>query len=896
MRIAVVALVLLLLSPGSVAGQYVPAPQVAPPTTSSAPALRTMRAARLLGAIHLDGRLDEAAWQAAPVERDFTQSYPTQGAPPIDPTEVRVLYDEKAIYVGITMFDSHPDSIAAQLARRDAIMIYSDWAHVSIDSYHDRRTAFRFSVNPRGVKKDVYTSNNSSEDLNWDAVWEVATRVDSTGWVAEYRIPLSQLRFGSAPAGAERTWGIQVMREIARRNERDAWSPWTPQSPGLVSSFGDLTGLIGVRAPQRLEVLPYTSFRATHGPGDPANPFFKSTDTKPSGGLDIRYGLPQGLTFTGTVNPDFGQVEADPAVVNLTAFETFFPEQRPFFLEGGDAFSFGRIQVHNDYSGQQFFYSRRIGRAPQRSPYGPGVVYADAPGETTIAGAGKITGRAGQWTIGLLDAVTPEERAELAFANGTRGSTAVEPATNYFAGRAKRDFNQGASSIGFMGTWTARAVGSPVFTNLLRNNAYFAGVDFEHSWRQRTWVVMGFLAGTRVTGSAPVMAATQQNSTHYFQRPDASHLSYDATRTRLGGHIGEIALIRNGTWFGSAAYKQVSPGLELNDLGFMGRADYRAFSTIAGYQNYRAGRLFRQYYLGVGTNSAWNFGGLSIFQSALAFFNGTLANLWSGNLNLSVSPGYQSDRFTRGGPVADVPASWSANGRISTDSRKPVILTLGGSYSHDASAAAARSIFLGFEARPTSFLRLSVSPSYASSKSTGQYIRTMDDPLATATYGRRYVFADLKQTTVSMTTRIEWTFTPTLSFQLYAQPFLSSGRYSRIKEFARPGSYDFAVYGVDRGTIARDATSRAYSIDPDGSGAAPGFSVDNPDFNFRSLRGNAVVRWEYRPGSTLFFVWQQQRSDAEPFGDFEFSRDVSALFHAPATNVFLVKASYWIGR
>jgi hypothetical protein len=767
---------------------------------------------------------------------------------------------------------------------------------VTIDSYHDRRTGFRFTVNPRGVKKDVYTSNNNSEDLNWDAVWDVATRVDSAGWVAEYRIPLSQLRFGGVREGAERTWGIQVMRDIARRNERDTWSPWTPQSPGVVSAFGDLTGLVGVRSPQRLEILPYTSFRATRAPRDPGNPFFNSTDTKPSGGLDIRYGLPQGLTFTGTVNPDFGQVEADPAVVNLTAFETFFPEKRPFFLEGGDAFSFGNISAHNDYSGQEFFYSRRIGRSPQRSPYGAGVEFADAPTETTIAGAGKVTGRAGQWTLGLLDAVTPEEHAGIALVGGARSTTPIEPATNYFAGRGKRDFREGASSIGFMGTWTARSVGSPEFTNLLRNNAYFAGVDFEHSWRRRTWVVTGFLAGTRVTGSAPVISATQQNSTHYFPRPDADHLRFDPARTSLGGHIGEIAISRNGSVFGSVALKEVSPGLELNDLGFMGRADYRAFSTIAGYQNFRAGKLFRQYYFGAGTTSAWNFGGLSIFQSALTFFNGTFANLWSGNLNLTASPGYQSDRFTRGGPVADVPGSWNVNGTIRTDSRKPIILALGSSYSHDASGGASRSVGVSIESRPTSFLQIGLGPNYASSRSTGQYVGTVDDPLATATFGRRYVFADLKQTTVAMTTRIEWTFTPTLSFQLYAQPFLSSGRYSRIKEFARPRSYEFAVYGVDRGTISRDATSGNYSIDPDGTGAAPGFGVGNPDFNFRSLQGNAVVRWEYRPGSTLFFVWQQQRSDAEPIGDFEFSRDVSALFHAPATNVFLVKASYWIGR
>jgi hypothetical protein len=866
-----------------------------PPPREAVP-LRQARAVRLTGSIRLDGRLDEPAWQAAEPTGDFVQSWPNPGAPATERTEVRILYDDKALYAGIRMFDAHPDSIAAQLARRDASAIYSDWVHLIIDSYHDRRTSFRFSVNPRGVQKDVYMSNDGTEDLNWDAVWRVATAVDSLGWVAEYRIPFSQLRFGGVPAGGERIWGFQVQREIARRQERDTWSPWNAQDQGFVSRFGDLRGIRDVPVPRRLEVLPYTSLRGTHAPGNSSDPFYHSFDTSPKAGLDLRYGLPQGLTFTGTVNPDFGQVEADPAVVNLSAFETFFTEKRPFFIEGSDAFSFGQVLTHNDYGNSRYFYSRRIGRPPERSAWGPGVQYVDAPAAATIAAAAKVTGKAGPWSVGLLDAFTPTEHADVAAAGNVRYSTPVEPASNYFAGRLRRDLRKGGTVIGAMVTSTARAVGDSVFVDSLRADALFGGVDFEHQFAHRTWAVSGFLAGSRVSGSAAAIAATQQNSTHYYQRPDAAYLRLDPARTTLEGHTGEIAVQRSGNVFGSLAYKEVSPGLEVNDLGFQGRSDFRALSSLIGYQSFKAGRLFRQYDAFLYENSAWNFGGDAIYHGIASGGNATFGNFWSVGYNVAVSPSYRDDRFTRGGPVASVPRAWNVNLNASGDSRKPVILSVSGNHAHDASGGWNWSVSPSVDTRPTSFIHLTLSPALSRLRSTGQYVRTVTDPLATSTYGRRYVFADLDQTTVSMDARVEWTFSPVLTFQLYAQPFVSAGRYSGFKEFAAPRTYGFRVYGRDAGTIAYDDSSRVYTVDPDAGGAAPAFTLDNPDFNIRSLRGNAVFRWEYRPGSALFVVWQQQRSDFVPLGDFEFGRDVGAIFRAPSTNVFLVKLSYWIGR
>jgi hypothetical protein len=861
----------------------------------------TMRAFRKEGAVALDGRLDDAAWQRAEPSRNFTQSWPDPGKPGTDPTEVRVIYDDDAIYVAVRAFDSRPDSIAAQLARRDASGIYSDWIHVIIDSYHDRRTAFRFSVNPKGVQKDVYNSNDNFEDTNWDAVWDVATRVDSLGWVAEYRIPLSQLRFGNAPEGQERTWGWQVMRDVARRNERVAFSPWTPDGRGFVSRFGDLTGLVNLPQPQRLEVIPYASAKVTRAPGSAANPFYRRTDASPNAGADVRYGLPGGLTLTATINPDFGQVEVDPAVVNLSAFETFFPEKRPFFLEGADVFSFGQLRRHNDYGGMTFFYTRRVGRSPQRYPGGPDVAYVDMPEQTTIAGAAKVTGRIGPWTIGMLNALTNEERARVAGADGIVDSTtAVEPMTNFFAGRVRRDFRRGNTVVGGMLT-TVNRQQSPLFTNLLSHGAGYGGVDFEHRWNRGRYTLSGYSLQTRVNGSPAVITALQRAPARYYQRPDASSFDVNPARTSLTGYSNALALSKSGNLFGSVVVKEVSPGYEINDIGFHGRVDFRSVSPFIGYQSNRKERYTQNYFAGMWTNHAWNFDGTPIFQSVGGSTSATFTNMWSAGMNGGSSIGrYYSDRLLRGGPLAYLPRDYRISGWLNSDNRRKVLLNPYANYqgyADDDSWSANGGLYI--ETRPRSNVHVTVGPNYFKQFSTSQYVQAVTDPTATGTFGRRYVFANLHQSTLSFDTRVNWTLTPRLSLQSYFQPFVAVGRYEALKEFTTPRAYDFAVYGRDRGTMVENTSNGAvtsYTVDPDGAGPAATFTVRNPNFNVHSLRGNAVLRWEYRPGSALFFVWQQQRSGSESAYELDASRDVGAIFRERPTNIFLVKAAYWLSR
>lgn len=859
---------------------------------ASAAVTPMMHAARLTGPITLDGVLDEPAWKAAPEANDFMQSYPDAGGAPTDSTTVRVLYDNSALYVGVRMYDRQPKLIAAQLARRDATGIYSDWLHLMVGTYHDRRTAFRFSVNPLGVKKDVLEYNDGQEDTNWDAIWEVATKVDSLGWTAEYRIPFSQLRLSATEPVGGRVWDIQIMRDIARRNERDSWAPWTQQSSGFVSSFGEINGLSGIPASSRLEVVPYVSAQDTRAPGSSADPFFHSNDTRVAIGGDVRYGLPDGLTLTGTINPDFGQVEVDPAVVNLSAFETFFPEKRPFFLEGTDIFDFGSVQTQNDYGSANYFYSRRVGRQPQRFV---NATFVDAPDHTTILGAAKLTGKVGEWALGSLDAVTREETAEFLDNNSVRRSTPIEPLTNYFVGRVRHDKADGTLSIGAMATATNRSMSDTALTDQLRDGAYLAGLDFQRAWRQRTWIASGFASGTHVTGTPNAIALTQLSSSRYFQRPDAPYVHYDPTRTSLDGYTGEFALEHNGPVIGSLALKTVSPGYEINDAGFQSSVDYRALSSLIGYQNQTPGKLLRNYFLFAYSNQTWNFGNSLLYNASAVAANATGKNLWAYHANFTAVARAFDERLTRGGPLVELPSGENENLSVTLDPRWRVVPSVSLFGTQDASGASSLSTSLQFDSRPTSYVHVNVAPTLSTLQSTDQYVQTVTDANAAATYGARYVFANLKQTTLSLDTRVDWTFTPTLTLQVYAQPFVSAGRYTSLKQLQAPKTYQFAVYGQDAGT--ETFSNGVYTIDPDGAGPSAPFTVGDPNFNLRSLHGDAVLRWEYRPGSELFLVWQQERSGFDPsVSDFEFDRDAGAIFRAQPTNVFLVKLTYWLGH
>ena len=863
-----------------------------PVVTPAAGTLPTAHAARLTSPVHIDGRLDEPAWAAATPITEFTQTDPDEGKPASERTEVRILIGDDALYVGARLFDSEPGKIRARLARRDD-GTDSDLFEVFLDSYHDHLTASRFRVNPAGAIRDAAIGADGSEDDSWDPVWTASARVDSLGWTAEMRIPLSQLRYN--PRNED--WGIQLARGIFRKGE-GAYFAFTPKKEqGGVSRYGTLTGLGHLPAPRHLELVPYVLGRneRLHFASD--DPFRSGSDWFSPTGLDVKYGLTSNLTLDATVNPDFGQVEVDPAEVNLTAFETFFSEKRPFFVEGADLFAFGQSRTMNNYGFRKVLNSRRIGRSPHLTLGGPAYAHVDAPDQTTIDVAAKLTGKTpGGWSIGVLDAVTGPEHARYTLSGGgaAEHEAAVEPLTHFFTGRLKRDVRAGNTVIGGMLTAVQRRDDGSAIRGILADDAYVGGIDLNHAWANRRYAFDASVAHSIVQGSAGAIDLLQRASARYFQRPDhKDYARYDPTRTRLDGWTTDLSLAKTSGkhWLGSLAWTSASPGYEANDLGFMTRSDYRGISELLMYTENKPGRLLRNYTIMPYANHIYDFGGDIIFNGYALYTSGTLHNYWNFDVTGTGNQRVFDDRLTRGGPQARLPVQGNVSGGISTDSRKSWSVGPRWSYSWNAEGGRGVSPSLSISVRPSPTVRLAFEPSYSYTHALAQFVTSQADPAATGTYGRRYVFSTLDQRVASLVTRVDWTFTPRMSLQVYLQPLVVSGHYSDFKEFKSPRDFVYAIYGRDQGTIVRDTGTGRVTIDP-GNGNLIQFG--DPDFNFRSLLGNAVLRWEYRPGSTMFFVWQQRRQDVQSFGDFEFNRDYSGLFQQAPENVFAVKATWWL--
>jgi len=828
--------------------------------------------------IRVDGALDDVAWQAATPITGFRQLDPQEGQPATERTEVRVLYDDGALYIGARMHDRQP--VRSRLGRRDMGMSASDWLTVILDSNHDHRTAVGFEVNPAGVRRDQTRSANGEDD-SWDPVWEAETSVTDSGWVAEMRIPFSQMRFSGA---AVQTWGLQVERQIARNQEFSVWSFTPRDQPGGIPRFGHLAGLERIPTGKRLEVLPYVVSRAENVERG-ANPFREDREYGADAGVDLKYRLSSNMTLDATVNPDFGQVEVDPAVVNLTAFETQFQERRPFFVEGSEIFRFGGDGTN------LAFYSRRIGRPPTLVP---NVTARDVSTTSRILGAVKLSGRTqGGWSVGVLDAVTRREEVRFRLpGNDQDQRRTAEPLTNFFVGRARRETRAGQTAVGgFVGA-VNRNLDTDALQTSLRGAAYSGGVDLFHQWAQRTWTLTGFLAGSHVRGDEAAIRSTQLLPYHYFARPDADHLRLDSALTSLSGFAGAVQVSRQmgRHWNAYSRLNTISPGYEVSDLGFQRRADRIDAEVGGSYGETRPGKVLRRYSAYASALVEHNYGWENISNRIFGGGNVQFLNYWSAYASLSTSlPGTLDDRLTRGGPAARRTGFSSINAGVSTDPRKKVIGEVGAYYQRDGAGGNASELYTGVTLRPAPHWELSMGPSLSRSHSVAQYLMTVPDALATETFGARYVFASLDQTAVALETRLNYTFTPALSLQVYAQPFIASGDYGPSKQLARPRSFEFLVYGQDIGEVVDG------QIYPNGRGTgALSFPVVEPDFNLRSLRGNAVLRWEWRPGSTLYLAWQQNRSDFQPFGDFDFSRDADGLFSAAPDDVFLIKVSYWL--
>ena len=851
---------------------------------------KVVRAVRAAEPIMIDGILNEVAWQGPPIQ-GFTQNDPKDGEPATERTDVWVAYDDKALYVAAFCHDSDPKKILSQMGRRDS-QIDSDWFYFSVDPYYDKRTGFLFGVNPAGSIFDMALSNDVDQDPSWDGVWESKAAVNGEGWVVEMKIPFNQIRFEKKD---EYVWGVNFSRVIKRKNERATFS-WVPKDePAFVSKFARLEGVRGISPGRHFEILPYTVGQAQFRPAEHGNPFERGHRYLGNLGFDLKAGLLSNLTLDATVNPDFGHVEVDPAVVNLSAYETYYEEKRPFFIEGASLFNgFGRggvyLNANINWSAPSFFYSRRIGRAPQGTVTEDG--YVNFPDRSKILGAAKLTGKFGDWNVGFVNALTAREYAEID-QFGSRLQQEVEPFTYYGALRAQKDINQGQRGFGIMATGVARDLRTEALAGILNKNAFSLAAD---GWtffdKDRTWVLGGWAGGTRLEGTPDDIFRLQNSSMHYFQRPDAAHVSLNPAATSLSGWGGRLSFGKQtGNFLFLTEVGALSPGFDPNDAGFQqGSSDIINISILPAYQWTKPGKVFQQFLLFTGFARNYDFGGNKFYEGWLLSAQGVFPNFWNFNAMFAYNPETMSNTLTRGGPRALTPWGYQVDFQLATDSRRPIVLESQMTTYQQPGASHSFTGQVILRWKPRSNFSLSVGPGYTLEGNEIQWVTRVQDAAMTSTYGTRYIFGRIDQKVLSAEIRLNWTFTPKLTMQAYLQPFVAVGRYDRFKELARPRAYAYNIYGEGGSTI-QFADGRT-SVDQDGDGPAPAFAFGNPDFNMKSLRGTIVLRWEYHPGSLLYFVWTQNRADYAHPGDQQLRRDLADLLTAPGDNIFLLKVSY----
>ncbi len=864
-------------------------------STLSAQQRETVDAVRVQDAAPVvDGHLDDPVWARVAPVTDFVQRNPIEGAEASERTEVRFAYNDGALYVAFRGFDRNPDRIDSRLVRRDEF-VSADNFSLYIDSYGDGRTAFEFTFNPSGARRDVFIyDDGAGRDDSWDPVYDWATRTDSLGWTVELRIPFSQLRFAAAD---EIAFGLRIRRSINRRNEEVNWPFFPRDQAGEVSNYGRLTGLVAVPAPRRLEFLPYVAGSASFEPGEEGNPFATGRKSDLRVGGDIKLGVTSSVTLDATVNPDFGQVEADPAVVNLSAFESFFPERRPFFVEGTNLFSFGLEAPENrgffGRGGQEgLVYTRRIGRAPQVSSEVDGG-YAETVNQTTILGAAKLSGQVGKgWAVGLLQAVTAKEWGATVDSAGVEGRAPVEPLTSYTVARAQRTAAGGRVAYGAIGTVTARSIDEPAFAELHRN-AWSGGLDFSARFGRQQYEMAAGVLGSRVEGSEAAILETQERSARYFQRPDQDHMTLDSSRTSLGG-VGAYARIAKvvGFFTFDGKYEGRSPGFEVNDLGFMRSADTHTQDLEVELRWLEPGPVFREFRWQAQERASFTWGGERTRTTVDSRVSADLLNYW--NVSLSGERVFSAlgVRLLRGGPAVIEPGKWEFGGSARTDFRRSVWVRVDGRYeTEDVTGAHGLSAGGSVRWRPPGSFSMELEGRGSWNIEDRQYLT--QEAVADSTY---YVLAGLDRREISLTLRADLALTPRLSIEVYAQPFLSAGRYDGFKFAADPKAPEYAgrfdLLAPDQ--IDRPGDGEDIGIDVEGDGT-PDFTIGEPDFRIVSLRTNVVLRWEFRPGSTFFFVWQMNRRGEEDTGDLNASGALYDALEAPGVNVLAVKLAYWFG-
>ena len=874
----------LLLATGALPAQDTIAPKTYPQ--------RNYQTERVIDAPPLiDGSPTEAAWDLVVWSGDYTQFSPNPDKPPTQQTFIKILYDDRNLYVAYRCLDTDPDKIEARMSRRDDFP--GDWVELNIDSYHDKRTAFSFTVSASGVKGDEFISNDGNNwDGSWNPIWETRTQLDSTGWTAELRIPLSQIRFS---AGAEQVWGIQSTRMDFRMDERSLWQAQDRNASGWVSRFGELRGLRDLQPRRNIELQPYVLAQHSTYPAEEGNPFVDGADSRFATGLDARFGVTNDLTLDLTINPDFGQVEADPGALNLDGYQIFFREQRPFFVEGQNIFDFSLSDAiaGGNHTSDQLFYSRRIGGSPHRFVGSDGgrSFYVDQPDNTTILGAAKFSGKTQSGlSVGLLQSTTQREMATTDL-NGERSETVVEPLTNFQVGRVQQDFRGGDTYVGAIFTGVQRSLDDDPELSFLHRRAYAGGGDFVHRWKDRAWYVAGNTVLSSVSGSQEAILETQTGFEHFFQRPDAEHLQVDSTATRLNGSSGMLKvgnLAGNFTFETGATWR--SPGFEINDIGFMRNADEINYFGWASRRWQEPFGIFRRFQVNGNYYATFDFSGESLNQSINTNSHANFTNFWSMGGGGTYTLQRASKTDLRGGPVLRQSAGAEYFGYVSSDSRKKVTayFNVYGFSAFDGSEQQS-SYYVQADWQALDALSLSIAPSYSRFQRADQYVTQLDR----AGRGKEYIVGQVDQRTLSTTLRLNYNLTPDLTLQYYGQPFVSRGTYTDFKRFTgQPQAADFddRFMGFDPDRVRYDVESGQYTI----TGEEP-LEFGDPNFNFIQFRSNLVARWEYHPGSEIFLVWSQGATANDDPGRGLVSSLGGNVFSEETRNNFLVKVTYrWL--
>ncbi len=837
----------------------------------------------------IDGKFDEACWETVEWGGDYVQSQPYNGKEPTAQTRFKVLYDDRYIYFAYRCLDD-PEKIVRRMSRRDGFE--GDWIEVNIDSYFDKQTAFSFTVSVSGVKGDEAISNNGNNwDSSWDPIWYTKTAIDAEGWTAEVKIPLSQLRFANKEV---QVWGLQSTRRVFRAEERSTWQFVPQNESGWVHRFGELHGLEGIKPQKQIELEPYVLAQAETFEKEEGNPFATGSDSNIDVGLTGKVGVTSDLTLDFTVNPDFGQVEADPSAVNIDGFAIFFQERRPFFVEGRNIFDYRltRGEAGGPYSSDNLFYSRRIGGAPHHYPDVDEDAYVNQPNQTSIIGAAKLSGKTKKGlSIGILESVTAKETAEIAFPDDeNRMEETVEPLTNYFVGRVAQDLNKRNSQVGAIFTAVNRGIGDDLNLSFLRKNAYSGGVDFIHRWKDQSRYVSGNFIASHVNGSTEAITNTQKGFIHNFERPDANHLDLDTTLTSLTGTSGTLKLGKLGgklVYDGGITWR--SPGLEMNDIGFQQNSDYFIHFFWAGYRINEPFGIFYNVRFNYNHWFGFDFGGTFNYQANNINAHANFKNFWNMGTGFYLENFWKSDRQLRGGPYLRMSPGMNWWGYLNTNQRKKLQFNINwnknGAYDRSIDGGGI-GIFANYQ--PIHALKITVGPSYNSNIRTTQFVDNVEYEDET-----RYITARVNQKTYSLTTRVDYTILPNLTLQFWGQPFISKGEYTEFKKITDNLAINLEdrFYTFASNQIGYNAEDEEYWIDENDDRAID-YTFSNPDFNFLQFRSNFVARWEYVPGSTLFLVWAQNRAAFPTLEDRSFGNLTNELFDSEARNVFLLKYTY----